>query len=210
MPVRKLRSLDEAEQSVWLAKGDPRLWRAVKSLWEFSDRVHARRFPPGAHRHRTIEDANLKTEEWERLDLHPRFRLVDDDEAIAAFEETVHIDPTHQEAWQHLAVLYEKTGSGKKAVDASVGRCQTRPYEIPVQNHRLVSDQPFVYPSAPLAAGGMGDLRMVPDPPNSMDHSGCVFDPARRLGFVTAINLEKRMMLDIWCAGRNIRGCRNG
>lgn len=41
-----------------------------------------------------------------------------DEEAIAAFEETVHIDPTHQEAWQHLAVLYEKMGSGKKAVDA--------------------------------------------------------------------------------------------
>lgn len=40
------------------------------------------------------------------------------EEAIAAFEETVHIDPTHQDAWQHLAMLYEKTGSGKKAVDA--------------------------------------------------------------------------------------------
>ena len=41
-----------------------------------------------------------------------------DEEAIAAFEETVHIDPTHQEAWQYLAVLYEKTGSSKKAVAA--------------------------------------------------------------------------------------------
>ena len=49
-----------------------------------------------------------------------KFAMADghDEEAIAAFEETVHIDPTHQEAWQHLAVLYEKAGSGKKAVDA--------------------------------------------------------------------------------------------
>ena len=49
-----------------------------------------------------------------------KFAMTDghDEEAIAAFEETVHIDPTHQEAWQHLAVLYEKAGSGKKAVDA--------------------------------------------------------------------------------------------
>lgn len=49
-----------------------------------------------------------------------KFAMADgnDQEAIAAFEETVHIDPTHQEAWQHLAVLYEKAGSGKKAVDA--------------------------------------------------------------------------------------------
>ena len=41
-----------------------------------------------------------------------------DEEAIGAFEETVRIEPTRQEAWQNLAVLYEKTGSGKKAVDA--------------------------------------------------------------------------------------------
>lgn len=49
-----------------------------------------------------------------------KFAMADglDAEAIAAFEETVHIDPTHQEAWQHLAVLYEKTGSEKKAVAA--------------------------------------------------------------------------------------------
>ena len=49
-----------------------------------------------------------------------KFAMADgkDDEAIAAFEETVRIDPTHQEAWQNLAVLYEKTGSGKKAVAA--------------------------------------------------------------------------------------------
>ena len=46
-----------------------------------------------------------------------KFAMADgkDEEAIAAFEETVQIDPTHQEAWQNLAVLYEKTGSGKKA-----------------------------------------------------------------------------------------------
>ena len=49
-----------------------------------------------------------------------KFAMADghDEEAIAAFEETVKIDPTHQEAWQHLAALYEKTGSEKKAVAA--------------------------------------------------------------------------------------------
>lgn len=41
-----------------------------------------------------------------------------DEEAITALEETVHIDPAHQEAWQLLAVLYEKMGSSKKAVAA--------------------------------------------------------------------------------------------
>lgn len=49
-----------------------------------------------------------------------KFAMADgnNEEAIGAFEETVHIDPTHQEAWQNLAVLYEKVGSEKKAVEA--------------------------------------------------------------------------------------------
>ena len=42
----------------------------------------------------------------------------DDQEAIAAFEEVVRLEPTNQEAWQNLAILYEKVGAGKKAIDA--------------------------------------------------------------------------------------------
>jgi tetratricopeptide (TPR) repeat protein len=41
-----------------------------------------------------------------------------DVDAIAAFEETVKIDPTFTEAWQNLAALYEKRGDEKKAVEA--------------------------------------------------------------------------------------------
>ena len=41
-----------------------------------------------------------------------------DAEAIAAFEEAVKIDPGFTEAWQHLAILYEKTGQEKKALEA--------------------------------------------------------------------------------------------
>lgn len=41
-----------------------------------------------------------------------------DDEALAAFEEAVKIDPTFTEAWQHLAMLYEKKGDAKKAMVA--------------------------------------------------------------------------------------------
>ena len=49
-----------------------------------------------------------------------KFAMADgnDQEAIAAFEEAVRIDPSNQEAWQKLAMLYEKAGSGKKAIDA--------------------------------------------------------------------------------------------
>ena len=41
-----------------------------------------------------------------------------DAEAIAAFEEAVKIDPSFTEAWQNLAVLYEKKADEKKAIEA--------------------------------------------------------------------------------------------
>lgn len=41
-----------------------------------------------------------------------------DDEAISAFEEVVKIDPAFTEGWQHLAMLYEKKGQSKKAMEA--------------------------------------------------------------------------------------------
>ena len=41
-----------------------------------------------------------------------------DDEAIAAFQEAVKIDPTFTDAWQRLAMLYEKKGDNKRAIDA--------------------------------------------------------------------------------------------
>jgi tetratricopeptide (TPR) repeat protein len=41
-----------------------------------------------------------------------------DDEAIAAFEDAVRLDPRFTEAWSNLAVLYEKTGQEQKAIEA--------------------------------------------------------------------------------------------
>lgn len=41
-----------------------------------------------------------------------------DDEAISAFEEAVKIDPAFTEAWQQLAMLYEKKGDSKMALEA--------------------------------------------------------------------------------------------
>jgi hypothetical protein len=95
---------------------------------------------------------------------------------------------------EHGTIGYPFLAPEKTVVDASVGRCQTRPAESQKQ-HRLPSQQEFKYPMAPLLAGGMTDLRSVPAQPDSMDHTGCLFDPSRRLAFVTAINLEHKMMI---------------
>ena len=68
MPIRRLRSLDEAEQSVWLESADQRLWPTVKDVWTLADRLYRRRFPPGVYKHRTMDEVNRQTDLWEAFD----------------------------------------------------------------------------------------------------------------------------------------------
>jgi len=64
--VRRLRSLDEAEEAAWVNPGDPRLWSTIREVWRLADRLAPIRFPPGVYRHRSIEEANAQAEAWER------------------------------------------------------------------------------------------------------------------------------------------------
>ena len=65
MSVRRFRSVEGMERSAWYPPGDPRLWKAIASVWEFGERVTAPRFPPGVYKHRTIEDLNRQREAWD-------------------------------------------------------------------------------------------------------------------------------------------------
>ena len=95
---------------------------------------------------------------------------------------------------EHATIGAPFLAPGKTVVDAPVGRCQSRPYENqPIR--RLASGKEFTYPMGVSRNGGTIDLRGVPDPPNSLDHTGCAIDPSRTFGFVTAINLEKEMLI---------------
>lgn len=95
---------------------------------------------------------------------------------------------------EHATIGYPFLSPERTVVDASVGKCLTRPH-TGADVHRLPSEQEFTYPLAPLLAGGTTNLRTVPAMPKSMDHTGCLLDPARRLAFVTAINLDSKLML---------------
>lgn len=66
MPVRRFRSVEEMEQPVWRTPGDPELYRAIAAIWDFGRRTVPRRFPPGVHRHRSIEALNATTDAWRR------------------------------------------------------------------------------------------------------------------------------------------------
>jgi hypothetical protein len=66
MPVIKLPSLQEAEDSLWIDPGESeRLLRSIAAVWALSRRLAPRRLPPGVYRHRSIEDANHLAEAWE-------------------------------------------------------------------------------------------------------------------------------------------------
>lgn len=65
MPVVKLRSLEDAERSLWLDRDDPALWPTVAALWRLSNRLHPRHYPPGVYKHRSMEELNAMSEDWE-------------------------------------------------------------------------------------------------------------------------------------------------
>ena len=71
MPVKKLTSLEEAEDACWCDPASPELWRKICAVWSFSRRVAPQSFPPGVHKSRTIEDANERVIEWERRSAKP-------------------------------------------------------------------------------------------------------------------------------------------
>ncbi len=81
-------------------------------------------------------------------------------------------------------------------VDLSAARSQVRPRPGPSRGrHRLDAGKDFTWPMAPGAEGGLVDIRSAPANPGSMDHTTNLLDPNRRLQFVTALNLEKRLLL---------------
>jgi hypothetical protein len=58
VPVRKFRSLEEAERSLWREPGDPAIWEAAKARWAIHRALGAGPPSPprGVRRYRSIED----------------------------------------------------------------------------------------------------------------------------------------------------------
>jgi hypothetical protein len=69
MPVRKFRNLEDMEDSLWRSPDDPSLPVAIARVWNFADRISARHFPPGVHKHRGIEEAQELRDRWEEANF---------------------------------------------------------------------------------------------------------------------------------------------
>jgi hypothetical protein len=65
MPVRKFRSVEDMSQPIWRKPGDPSLYRAMAALLEVGARTSRRRYLPGVHKHRTIDDMQRVEEDWQ-------------------------------------------------------------------------------------------------------------------------------------------------
>ena len=69
MPIRKFKHVDDMEDTLWYDRGDARLSIAIRRVWDFADRVAARRFPPGVYKHRSITDADAQREAWDDVNF---------------------------------------------------------------------------------------------------------------------------------------------
>ena len=95
---------------------------------------------------------------------------------------------------EHATIGSPFLEAGETVVDISPNRALTRPHEGG-PSHRLPSNQEFTWPIVTNLDGAPTDLRAVPKPPDSMDHTAHFFDPDRQYAFVTALHPEKRLLL---------------
>jgi hypothetical protein len=100
---------------------------------------------------------------------------------------------------EHATIASPFLDSANTVVDLSSTRSQTRPYnatESVASRRKLAPGVDFTWPMAPLRSGGaLVDLRPVPAGANSMDHTTTLFDPTRKLAFVTALNPARQCLL---------------
>ena len=69
MPVKKYRDVSEMQGNTWLEPGDPRLFAAIRAVWALAARISQPRFPPGVHKHSSIERANEVQEAWDQANF---------------------------------------------------------------------------------------------------------------------------------------------
>jgi hypothetical protein len=72
MPVRKFRSIEDMDAPPPYRSGDPALFTAMRGLWEIGARTSRRRYPPGVHKHASLEEMSRVQEAWLRQSIAPQ------------------------------------------------------------------------------------------------------------------------------------------
>ena len=130
------------------------------------------------------------------------FRLVDGENIIyvdSQIENLLGFD--HPVAWAEHAIIGSPfLEPGETVADLSSSRSHTRdvartanPQAEMVQ--RLAPNKDFTWPMAPGLDGTTIDLRQTPDNPHFVDYTTTLMDPSRELGWATAINLKRNLII---------------
>jgi hypothetical protein len=62
----------------WYEPGDPVLFRAMRRVWELGHRTLQPRFPPGVHKHRTLDAMNALQKQWDDANFEAHRRRLDE------------------------------------------------------------------------------------------------------------------------------------
>ncbi len=111
-------------------------------------------------------------------------------ENLLSFDRPVH--------WtEHATIGSPFLEPGVTVVDLSDNRALTRPDQQSIDNltHRLPPGKLFDWPIAPGIDRRVVDIRVTPSLPDSIDHTGHLFDQTQALAFATALNPRKRLLL---------------
>jgi len=86
---------------------------------------------------------------------------------------------------------------GKVVVDMPVEKAKTRAYQTGTapNTRQLKSFTDFTWPMAPTLDGRSFDMRSAPMMPGQLEHSTSLMNAARRLVFVTALHVEKKLLI---------------
>ena len=83
---------------------------------------------------------------------------------------------------------------GKVAIDMPVQKARTKAYEMTAAR-QLPPSTDFTWPMAPTRDGKVLDMRSAPLKPGELEHLTSLLDTSRRLGFVTALHGEKKLLI---------------
>ena len=104
---------------------------------------------------------------------------------------------------EHATISAPFLEPGRVAVDMPVSRSKTKAHQMqPNATRQLRSFVDFDWPLAPTLDGAMFDVRTAPMKPNTTDHTTTLLDPSRRVVFVTALHLDKHLLIG-WVFNRD-------
>jgi hypothetical protein len=126
------------------------------------------------------------------------FHMVDGENVVWVDSELTNLLAFDRPAFwgEHATIGAPYLEPGKVAVDMPVSKSKTKAYQIqPTPTRQLQSYVDFEWPLAPTIDKQLFDVRTAPMRQGTTDHTTALLAPSRRLVYVTALHLDRRLMI---------------